>query len=181
MTVRLADTPVLETRRLILRAPLASDFDTLAPFLMSHRARFIGGGAETDIGHAWRILAILTGHWALRGTGTFVAVDKDTGAPVGSMGPWFPEGWPERELGWSIWNAADEGKGYAAEAVERLRAHAYADLGWTTAVSYIDPDNTRSIALAERLGCTLDPDARRPAPSDLVYRHPAPAPVEVSA
>ena len=49
-----------------------------------------------------------------------------------------------------------------------------APLGWTTAVSYIDRDNARSIALARRIGCTEDPDAVASDPEDFVFRHPAP-------
>ena len=40
-----------------------------------------------------------------------------------------------------------------------------------TLVSHVDPDNERSSRLAERLGATLDANAQRPDPSDLVYRH----------
>jgi len=176
MTARLTDTPVLETERLILRAPLASDFEVFAPFVMSDRARYIGGGADKDIGHAWRVLAIITGHWHLRGFGSFVAEEKASGQPIGSMRPWFPGDWPERELGWTIWTEAAEGKGYAFEAVTALRRHAYGALGWSTAVSYIDPANARSRALAERLGCRIDPEAAKPVRDNEidVWRHPAP-------
>lgn len=179
MTARLIDTPVLETERLILRAPVAADFDALAPFITSDRARFVGGGADKDIGHAWRILAIFAGHWHLHGFGVFVAEHRTEARPVGSFGPWFPGDWPERELGWTIWTAADEGAGYAREAVEAIRRHVYADLGWSTAVSYIDPRNDRSRALAERLGCSLDTVAPRPLrdPALEVWRHPDPAEV----
>ncbi len=179
MIPRLADTPVLETERLTLRAPEAADFEAFAPFVVSERARFIGGGADKDRGHAWRVLAVLAGHWHLRGYGTFVLVEKATGRPVGSAGPWHPGDWPERELGWTIWNAEAEGKGYAREAVTELRRHAYTDLGWETAVSYIDARNDRSIALARRLGCRLDEGAERPDRDEpvRVWRHPAPAEV----
>lgn len=175
MTPHLADIPVLWTERLMLRAPKASDFEVFAPFVMSDRARFIGGGADKDIGHAWRMLAIISGHWHLRGWGTFVAEDRTSRQPVGSVGPWYPAGWPEHELGWTIWTEAAEGTGLAFEAVERARRHAYEDLGWTTAVSYIDVSNARSIALAERLGCTLDESAAVPRPEEPVkaWRHPA--------
>jgi RimJ/RimL family protein N-acetyltransferase len=176
MTARLTDTPVLQTERLTLRAPQAADFEGLAPFIMSDRARFVGGGADKDIGHAWRTLAILSGHWHLRGYGTFIAVSKASGQPIGSVGPWFPGDWPEQELGWTIWTEAAEGRGYAFEAVTAVRRHAYDALGWSTAVSYIDPENGRSQALARRLGCTLDTDAPRPERDNSieVWRHPAP-------
>lgn len=177
MTPHLTDTPVLTTERLILRAPEASDFEVFAPFVMSDRARFIGGGADKDIGHAWRVLAILTGHWHLRGYGTFVLTDHASGRPIGSAGPWHPANWPEQELGWTIWAEADEGKGFAREAMVALRSHVYDDLGWPTAVSYIDARNERSIALARRLGCTLDEGALYPQSDEpmLVWRHPAPS------
>jgi RimJ/RimL family protein N-acetyltransferase len=176
MTAHLSDTPVLETDRLTLRAPQASDFEVFAPFVMSDRARFVGGGADKTLGQAWRILAVITGHWQLRGWGMFVIVDTATGAPLGAAGPWMPADWPEPELSWTIWTAKAEGRGYAHEAVTEVRRHAYDNLGWPTAVSYIDERNDRSIALARRLGCTPDAQAPRPNPDEplQVWRHPAP-------
>lgn len=179
MTPNLTSTPVLHTERLILRAPEAADFETFAAFVMSDRARFVGGGGDKDLAHAWRYLAIVTGHWHLRGYGTFVLADRTSGRPIGSAGPWHPVEWPEREIGWTIWGEADEGAGYASEAVTELRRHVYADLGWPTAVSYIDPRNDRSLALARRLGCRRDEDAVLPPRDEplQVWRHPGPSEV----
>lgn len=174
MSISLTDTPVLTTERLTIRAPRAGDEDFMIPFAMSPRAEFIGGGSDCDMGKAWRIFAIITGHWVIRGYGTFVFADRTTGEPIGSAGPWHPGNWPEAELGWTVWSEAHEGRGFAHEAMLAIRDHAYGALGWRTAVSYIDPANSRSIALAERLGCTLDTTADRPDPDDLVYRHLAP-------
>jgi RimJ/RimL family protein N-acetyltransferase len=154
--------PGAQTERLTLRAPQASDFEVFAPFVMSDRARYIGGGADKDIGHAWRTLAVLSGHWHLRGFGTFVAVSKASGQPIGSMGPWFPGDWPEEELGWTIWTEAAEGRGYAFEAVTALRRHAYDDARLDHCRLLHRPENGRSQALAERLGCRLDTGARAP-------------------
>ena len=67
-----------------------------------------------------------------------------------------------------------EGKGYATEAGRAARAYAYGTLGWKTAVSYVDPGNHRSAAVARRLGCREDPEAARPDPADIVFRHPGP-------
>ena len=100
---------------------------------------------------------------------------KGDDTALGMVGPWFPAGWPERELGWTVWSDAAEGKGYAFEAAAAARDHAFGALGWETAVSYIDPDNIRSVALAERLGARHDPEARGPGENScLVYRHPRP-------
>lgn len=182
--VRLADTPVLRTERLVLRAPEGGDWEAARAFLLSERSRHVGGPFTSP--RAWRTFGHIIGHWAMRGFGMFVVEEADTGRPMGSIGPWYPDGWPEPEIGWTIWTDAAEGRGYAAEAARRVRAHAYDDLGWTTAVSYIDADNLRSIALAERLGCRLDAEAETPWSNEpetdgedevpvLVYRHPSPA------
>ena len=172
MTVALADTPVLETARLILRAPQAGDVAPGMAFLQSDRARFVGGPVPAD--KAWRAMGHVIGHWVMRGWGLFIVTRKDTGAPVGTAGPWRPEGWPEAEIGWTVWRDADEGRGYAAEAARAAIGHAFGALGWETAVSYIDPDNARSIALADRLGAVHDPAAAAPEPGTLVFRHPRP-------
>lgn len=172
--IHLANTPVLETDRLILRAPQQGDYEPWADLATSDRAIHIGGPLTRPL--AWRAMGHLTGHWVHRGFGMFIFCAKGDGTPLGMTGPWFPEGWPEPELGWSVWNAAAEGKGFAFEAATAARAYAYATLGWHTAVSYIHPDNARSIALATRLGAMRDTDVATPFGDDpcLVYRHPAP-------
>lgn len=173
MTPRLADTPVLETDRLILRAPGPQDWPAWRAMMASERSRFIGGPMDEE--QAWRAFGHVIGHWALRGFGMFVFTARGTDSAIGSAGPWFPAGWPEREIGWSVWSAEAEGRGYAFEAVQSARAHAYDILGWDTAVSYIAPENSRSIALAKRLGAQRDHRASGPGDTPcLVYRHPAP-------
>ena len=170
--------PVIVTEQLVLRPPRAEDFGAYAEFAASERAAFVGGG-NLDRGAAWRNFAAFTGQWALLGFGMFTVTERETGKPIGMTGPWYPADWPEREIGWLLWDPAQEGRGIASEMARAARAHVYSDLGWPTAVSYIHPDNTRSIALAERLGAVLDEAAAKPRPHALVYRHPAPS--EVSA
>lgn len=173
MTVALSPTPVLETERLILRAPQAGDWPAWAAFALDERSRFVGG--PLDLEKAWRAFGHVIGMWVMRGFGTFVITAKDGGAPLGMCGPWYPEGWPEREIGWTLWSPEAEGKGYAYEAARATIDHAFGALGWDTAVSYIDPGNARSIALAERLGAQRDDAAAHPGlDACLVFRHPAP-------
>lgn len=172
MTPVLAHTPVLATERLTLRAPGPQDWPAFAAFMTSPRSAFIRP-AEIDEGKIWRAFGHVIGHWVLRGFGNFVFTAKGSDAALGMAGPWFLAGWPEREIGWTLWSAEAEGKGYAREAAAAARDHAFRDLGWDTAVSYIDPGNARSIALAERLGACRDDAARHPGDEPcLVYRHP---------
>lgn len=152
--IALTGIPTLETARLILRAPKTSDFDAYAAFAASPRAQFVGGVVDRAL--AWRGFCHMTGHWLHRGYSVFVMADKVTDEPLGTAGPWFPEGWPEPEIGWSIWSPAAEGQGLAHEAALATRDYAYETLGWTTAISLILDGNTRSMALARRMGCTED-------------------------
>lgn len=161
----------LQTERLILRRLAPRDADGYIAFCRSRRARFAGGPRSAAA--AWREFAGELGHWDLRGYGMFAVTERggdDT--CLGLVGPWYPADWPEREVGWLIWAGA-EGKGYAAEAARACLAHVFGRLGWETAVSYIDEGNTRSIALAERLGASRDDAAPTPSAcaDTLVFRH----------
>ena len=163
--------PVLETERLILRPPAPGDGDDYAAFYMSERAQFVGG--PLDERKSWYAFYSEIGHWGIRGYGSFAVTLKGSDRALGMIGPWFPHTWPEREIGWIVYSEA-EGKGIAFEAAVAARAFAYDTLGWTTAVSYVDRPNARSIALAERMGCVLDDAAPTPDTDCVAYRHPAP-------
>lgn len=173
--ISLAATPSLTTRRLILRAPQAQDFPHWQTFAQSDRAAFVGGPMTEA--NAWRAFCHVIGMWVLRGYGTFIIQLKDDPTPIGMCGPWYPLDWPEAELGWSLWQPEAEGQGFAFEATSAARDHAFSALGWTSAVSYIDPANSRSIALAKRLDARPDASAARPFPADdvLAFRHRKPA------
>jgi len=176
MSAHLAGTPILETERLVLRAPQMADWPRWLAFTQDARSAFIRGGTPMELGKAWRAFGHVVGMWALRGYGSFVFCLRGSDDALGMTGPWHPMEWPERELGWTVWQRAAEGKGLAFEAAKAARDFAFLSLGWDTAVSYIDPENARSIALAERLGAVLDNDAAVPHPDEptLVYRHPNP-------
>ncbi len=168
----LIHAPVLTTERLILRAPEAADFDSVAAFWATERSRHMGGPLNRAA--AWRAFAAELGHWLLRGYGLFHIIERDTGAHVGHAGFWNPEGWAEVELGWAVYDGF-EGRGFALEAAQRLRAYAYDTLGWGPLSSVIAPDNARSIALAERLGARFERNWTSPAGKPaVIYRHPGP-------
>ena len=166
--------PTFETARLILRAPRLDDYPAFAAFLGSDRAGFIGGPVS-DRMQLSRAFGNLAGMWLLRGYGMFVFEHAQSGEAIGHGGAWHPVHWPEPELGWCIWTAAAEGQGFVTEAMTRLRAWVFDDLGWPTAVSYIDRGNHRSAAVARRLGAVIDPAAERPEGDDPskvdVWRH----------
>jgi RimJ/RimL family protein N-acetyltransferase len=178
MSVPLSGTPRLETQRLVLRAPRSGDFPHWVTFATSDRAKYVGGPLNRMM--AWRSMCHMTGHWVHRGFGMFIFSERTApDTPLGMAGPWFPEGWPEPEFGWSVWSPAAEGRGFAFEAARAARIWARDALGWTGAVSYIDRANLRSQALARRMGAVRDPAAAVPDfgekddPTE-VWRHPSP-------
>lgn len=145
--------PTLQTARLTLRAPHADDFDALAAFYASDRAKYVGGPATPE--QTWRMLACELGHWPLRGYGRWAIEETATGRFAGIVGPWNPHGWPEPELGWDLMNGF-EGKGYATEAALASLIYAYDTLGWATAISLVAPPNDGSRNVAKRLGATFE-------------------------
>ena len=168
---------ILKTERLILRQPEADDYEAFAAFLMSERAIYAGG--TQDKAEAKAEFQEMIEFWGESDLGTFTMTRKDDGLAIGHVGGLKPEGWPETEIGWSIWRDEDEGKGFASEAALAVLAYAFGDLGWKTAVSYVAPDNKRSIEMTERLGARLDLGAAKPEGlTCLVYRHPAPEAIQ---
>lgn len=169
--ISLTGTPTLQTDRLTLRAPLPQDADAFVHFYATERARFVGGPMSER--EAWNFFGTEIGHWVINGFGMFVVTYADNVTPLGIVGHWYPNTWPEKEIGWVLFDAKHEGQGIAHEAARTCINYAYDVLKWNTIVSYIHPDNASSIALAKRLGATLDDTAATPSPDkpDLVYRH----------
>jgi len=162
--------PRLETERLTLRAPVIEDFSAYALLMASPRS--VGMGGPFDARAAWGLFCHDVALWQLFGHGALTIDLNATGECVGQVGINHGPLFPEKELGWQVYEG-HEGKGYATEAARALRDWAFGTLGLHTLVSYIDPNNFRSAAVTERLGAVLDPTAPKQDPDDLVYRHVA--------
>ncbi|SLN16236.1 hypothetical protein ROJ8625_00536 [Roseivivax jejudonensis] len=166
--------PRIETARLILRGPEMRDFNAFATF-HADPSRCLGFGPEMARPEAWRWWAGNIGHWQIHGYGYLTVEDRETGAPAGISGIWNPEGWPEPEIGWVVYEGF-EGRGIAFEAALAARAWAYDTLGMSTLTSNIKPDNARSKALAARMGAVYERTYDNPIMGeDELWRHPGPA------
>ena len=142
--------PTLTTERLILRPPIAEDFDDWAAASADEEAqRYVGGPQPRAV--AWRAMATMVGAWSMLGFSFFSVLRKADGRWIGRIGAWRPDGWPGSEIGWGLVRDA-WGHGYAFEAASMVMRWAFDDLGWADAIHCIDPDNVASIALAHRLG-----------------------------
>lgn len=162
--------PVLETDRMRLRGPVMADLPAYAAFLASPRSIPTGGPYPAE--EAFTKLATIAGHWVLRGYGRWVVADRVTDEALGIVGLIHQDWKPETELGWTLFSR--EGEGMAYEAALAARHYAAQVLCFPRLMSLCAADNPRSVALAKRLGCTLDGqiDHPRAGPID-VWRHPA--------
>lgn len=162
----MAELPVLETPRLLLRVPRLADLDRMADMMRDEEtARYIGGTMARSM--VWRSLMSMIGAWHETGVAMFSVLRKDTGQWIGRIGPWCPDGWPGNEVGWSLHRDA-WGHGYALEAAEACMHYAFDVLGWDEVIHTIDPANLPSRTLAERLGSRLRGPTQLPAPHDQV-------------
>jgi RimJ/RimL family protein N-acetyltransferase len=150
-----ATIPTLETARLKLRAFRADDIEAMAQIYADPDvARYITmDGLPQSRLNAWRSMTNIMGHWALRGFGMWAVELKAREELIGFMGPHFPESWPGQEIGWAL-AKAHWGRGYATEGVKSCLDYAFNVLQWDKVIHIINPANTRSIAVAEKVGAT---------------------------
>lgn len=167
---RLCDAiPVVETPRLVLRAFCGDDFEAYAQLCADPEVmRFLGAGEPLGREDAWRNLAVMAGHWSLRGFGPWAAVEKASGEFVGRIGFFEPQGWPDFELGWVLarpyWK-----RGLATEAAKAALEFAFTTLRRRRVISLIRPQNAASIRVAERIGEHLDGSVQLMGKEALIY------------
>jgi RimJ/RimL family protein N-acetyltransferase len=148
---------MIETGNLHLRRPLERDLDAMHamrsdPGIMRHL-----GGRPLSREEAWHRLTRIAGHWALRGYGMFIVVEKGSGAVVGEVGLFdghrglSPAFDCAPEAGW-ILAAQAQGKGYASEAAAATHRWFAQVHGEQRSVCIIAPENLSSLRVAQKLG-----------------------------
>ncbi|MBR8829054.1 MAG: GNAT family N-acetyltransferase [Gomphosphaeria aponina SAG 52.96 = DSM 107014] len=145
--------PKLETPRLILRGWTEKDLDAYADMCSDPDVmRYINQeGKVFSRAESWRNMAMVMGHWLLRGYGLWAVEKRSHGAMIGRVGLWQPEGWPDLEVGWTL-HKDFWGQGFATEAAQASLNYAFTVMGETELISLINPHNLASQRVAERLG-----------------------------
>lgn len=160
----------LETECLFLRPYTSGDLDFFASLWEDPEVvRYIGEGVTRNREQAAeRLERIIAGYES--GYGLLTMWHKQNRRLVGQAGLVRQEvdGKSEIELGY--WLARDFwGQGFATEAAVALRDHAFNDIGLHRIISLIQPGNPASIAVAERIGMTLEREATFKGQAVCVY------------
>lgn len=127
-------------------------------------------GGPFDLRGAWGSYCHDVALWKLAGHGALMIHRADGDACVGQVGINHGPLYPEKELGWLLYEGF-EGNGYATEAGGALRDWAFEVLRLETLVSYFDADNHKSMAVAARLGGVRDDQAAPQDEGDVVFRY----------
>jgi RimJ/RimL family protein N-acetyltransferase len=150
-------TPVIQTSRLVLRAHELRDFDAYcALWADPELVRFIGGKIFSREA-CWSRFLRHAGHWQHMGFGYFAIEERGSGRFVGEAGfhdmrrDITPSLEGTLEAGWVLTREV-QGRGYATEATEALVAWADDAFPGRRMTAIIEPANTASIRIAERLG-----------------------------
>jgi RimJ/RimL family protein N-acetyltransferase len=153
----------IETDRLLIRFFESDDLDAIAsiygdPEVMRHvYTGVLDRGGTVELLGAYRRMQDEHGFSA------WAVVEKATGTLVGDAGFGLYEATGEPELGYTLARSA-WGRGYGVEAARACASAAFAHLPNRRLLATIEPENERSLRLAERLGMrtleTVDLDGR---------------------
>jgi [ribosomal protein S5]-alanine N-acetyltransferase len=141
----------IETERLLIRVFEDRDVDSIAaiygdPEVMRH----VCLGVLDRKGTA-ALLEQYRRAQDQRGFSTWAAVEKESDSVIGDVGFGLYAATGEPELGYTL-GRAFWGRGYALEAVRACVEAAFAHLPHRRLVAKIEPENERSLRLAQRLG-----------------------------
>lgn len=171
VAVDACEPAALETQRLLL-APLDSfrAEELAAIYADPEVARYIGAGRLTTAGTRQQV-ATFERIWHEHGYGQSALLERATGRMIGRAGlhPW-PQ-WDELELGYVL--ARDRwGQGLAREASQVWLQWTLDHLPRTTLIAVIEPANSASITLAERLRFAFDRHDLTPRGDEVsIYRY----------
>ena len=113
-----------------------------------------GDGVQTRAWVESWLRTCIQEHYPAWGFGPYAVIEQHKQELIGYCGLFFfPDvaGQPEIELGYRFVHAS-WGQGYATEAARAVRDFAFASLGLKRLIAMIDPSNTASIRVAEKLG-----------------------------
>lgn len=149
--------PTLTTERLILRAHRLEEFEDYADFWKQEGLMRFVGGEPPSREQTWARFLRYTGMWHHLGFGFFAIEERGSGRLIGEAGfldshrDMNPTTEGTLETGWAI-SPSRQGKGYATEAISAAIAWADGKFDDRRMTCIIDPENTLSLRVAEKVG-----------------------------
>jgi ribosomal-protein-alanine N-acetyltransferase len=159
----------LATKRLALRHFTLQDQEPLMEIFGNPEVMRFGDGVQSaEWVRAW-LQNCITRLYPRHGYGPYAVVQRQSHRLIGYCGLFFfadVGGQPEIEIGYRLARTA-WGKGYASEAARAVRDFAFTRQGIRRLIAMIDPANTASIRVAEKIGMTYEKEVMFPG-----YSHP---------
>jgi RimJ/RimL family protein N-acetyltransferase len=149
---------VLETDRLLLRRQVIEDLDALWDLYCDPEVtKYIPDAPKTRSEAKEELEWFLNGHPRHPELGLWATVLKENGKFIGRSGllPWSIEGRDEVEVAYTI---AREywGRGLGTEVAQAILRYAFDALGLSRLICLIEPGNTASQKVAEKIGMRLE-------------------------
>jgi [ribosomal protein S5]-alanine N-acetyltransferase len=161
-------TLITQTERLLIRPFHLMDAAALHPLFSDPVVMQHGPGPQSPKWiRAW--LADTLRSYAMVGFGNWAVVTKDSAHLIGYCGLTYYadlNGQPEADLGYRLLQA-QWGQGYATEAVRAVLEYAFTVLTLRRVVAMIDPANTASLRVAQKVGMRYAQEIMLPS-----YDHP---------
>ncbi len=143
---------LLTTPRLLLRPHAPEDVDFMVRLNADFEVvRYTGDVAFEDPSEALAVIRSLQAQYAERRMGRLVAIERETGQPVGWCGLKWHADEGVADLGYRFlrdrW-----GRGYATEASEACIRFGFIDLDLPMLIARVVPANVGSVRVLEKLG-----------------------------
>ena len=151
-------TIILQTPRLVLRHQVPTDLDDLwSLYCDPEITRYIPDAPRTREEAREELEWHMHGHPRNPDLGFWATIHKESGNFIGRCGllPWLLDSQDEVEVAYTIarpyW-----GQGLATEAAKAILQHGFEHLNLSRLVSLIDPENTASQRVAEKIGMAYE-------------------------
>jgi RimJ/RimL family protein N-acetyltransferase len=149
---------MLTTQRLLIRPFHILDAEPMYQVFGDPEVMRFGNGVQTREWVEGWLRTCLERYYQTWGFGPYAVVEQDAHNVIGYCGLFFfPEldGQPEVEIGYRFVRSA-WGHGYATEAAAAVRDFTFKTLGIKRLIAMIDPSNTASIRVAEKIGMQFE-------------------------
>jgi len=153
-------TTILETERLMLRLLTMDDVEALFPMYSDPEVRqYFPDFTRTYEETKEEVDYFVNRCYQKHGFGLWATVDKATGELIGRCGllSWEIEEREEVEVAYLLAKAY-WGRGLATEAAQGIVQYAFEQLNISRLICLVDPGNTASQNVAQKIGMTLEKD-----------------------